>query len=580
MRSVTSSNISIFLRLLACVCALSLAVPSPADAGRKAPPRKEASHKGTKKKSSYSPPYAELVIDAKTGKILAADNPDAPRHPASLTKVMTLYLLFDELERGTLNLKTPLKVSAEAARQPPSKLGLKPGDTIEVEDAIKALVTKSANDVAVAVAENISGSEAAFADRMMRKARSLGMTSTVYVNASGLPDDRQVTTARDLVLLGRAIQDNHPKYYDYFSTHSFSWKGHAYRNHNRLLGSVRGVDGIKTGYIRASGFNLLTSAKDKGRAIVAVVLGGRSSKTRDAHMRELVAENIGKASAGPRTAPLIAERPMPPEPVPAIATSRASTAIAAAPMPVPRPQPTQTAMQKDAAIDLPTPVMAAVAASAPQPIADETDAPQPARNPTMTPDAIAQRIAVANKLAMATTTPAEELRWVTGAQPASGVSAYTGTTPGSGQRLQPQTALEAVQPHQKPIQIPQPVVAAAYPAQPEPQTAAVEPVSAPEPAPQATPRMEAAIAEAQPARPGWLIQIAATPDQSQARSLLERVSEAVQSADRDAEPFTEPVEKDGVTLYRARFAGFSERSAVAACKAVKKSSLSCFTLKN
>jgi D-alanyl-D-alanine carboxypeptidase len=179
-----------------------------------------------------------MALDAKTGRVLHAENEDALRHPASVTKVMTLYLLFEQLEKGRFTLETPLRVSAHAAAQAPSKLGLRPGSTIEVEDAIKALVTKSANDVAAAVAENIGGSESAFADMMTRKARQIGMSRTTYRNASGLPNPGQVTTARDLITLARSLQDRFPRYYRYFQTRSFAFRGRVIGNHNHLLGRV------------------------------------------------------------------------------------------------------------------------------------------------------------------------------------------------------------------------------------------------------------------------------------------------------------------------------------------------------
>src|ERR1041385_6272220 len=207
----------------------------------------------------YSPPFASIVVDGNSGSALQAASPDALRHPASLTKVMTLYLLFERLETGRLKLDSALKVSEHASEQAPTKLGLKPGQTITVEDAIKGIVTKSANYAAATVAENLGGDEENFAKLMTQKAHALGMTHTNYANASGLPDDDQVTTARDQAVLGRAIQDRFPRYYRYFSTESFVYHGEAMRNHNHLLGVVDGVDGIKTGFTRASGFNLLTS---------------------------------------------------------------------------------------------------------------------------------------------------------------------------------------------------------------------------------------------------------------------------------------------------------------------------------
>jgi D-alanyl-D-alanine carboxypeptidase len=259
---------------------------------------------------NYSPPTASIVVDGNSGTTLQASNPDAPRHPASLTKIMTLYLLFGRLEAGKLKLDSPLKVSEHASEQAPTKLGLRPGETIAVEDAIKAIVTKSANDAAVAVAENLGGDEDHFAKLMTQEARALGMTRTTYTNASGLPDDDQVTTARDQALLGRLIQKRFPRYYKYFSTESFVYHGATMLNHNHLLGAIEGVDGIKTGFTRASGFNLVTSVHRDGRYIVAVVMGGRSSLERDAQMRELISAQI-KGIALKRAVPVIAKSKQP-----------------------------------------------------------------------------------------------------------------------------------------------------------------------------------------------------------------------------------------------------------------------------
>src|SRR5471030_1298306 len=258
-------------------------------------------------RESYSPAFSSIIVDGNSGATLSANNPDASRHPASLTKIMTLYLLFERLDAGKIKLDTEMDVSEHASDQAPTKLGLHPGQTIEVEDAIKGLVTRSANDAAVVIAEAIAGDEGDFAKLMTRKARALGMSKTTYRNASGLPDDEQVTTARDQSTLGRAIQDRFPRYYRYFSTTAFNYRGHSIRNHNRLLGNVEGVDGIKTGYTRASGFNLVTSMRRGNRHLVGVVLGGRSGGSRDAIMRNLLAENLEKA-ASTRTVAAIAER--------------------------------------------------------------------------------------------------------------------------------------------------------------------------------------------------------------------------------------------------------------------------------
>jgi D-alanyl-D-alanine carboxypeptidase len=297
----------------------------------------------------YQPPYAAIVVDANSGQTLHAASADSPRHPASLTKIMSLYLLFEQLEAGKFKLDSRLPVSAHAAVQAPTKLGLAAGSTLAVEDAIKGMVTKSANDAAVVVAEAIGGSEEDFAKLMTRKARALGMSRTTYVNASGLPDDEQITSARDQAILGRAIQERFPRYYGYFATPSFTYRGEAMRNHNRLLGRVAGVDGIKTGYTRDSGFNLVSSVRRGNRHIVAVVLGGSSGGARDARMRELIEANIDEAATR-RTAAVVAEASEPAASRPA----EAAPAVAAAP------------------------VEAAVALSSAPATATEADAAQPA----------------------------------------------------------------------------------------------------------------------------------------------------------------------------------------------------------
>jgi D-alanyl-D-alanine carboxypeptidase len=278
----------------------------------------------------YRPPYAAIVVDANSGEVLHETSPDEPRHPASLTKIMTLYLLFEQIDAGKLKLDAPLPVSAEAAMQPPTKLGLKSNQTLTVEDAIKGMVTRSANDAARVVGEAIGGTEQEFAALMTEKAKELGMTSTTYVNASGLPADEQNTTARDQATLGRAIQDRFPELYRYFATLNFRYHGHDIHNHNSLLGNVRGVDGIKTGYTEASGYNLVTSVHRDGRHIVAVVLGGRSGAARDTRMRELIEEHIGRASTGRKAPATMDVARGEGVPVP----------VAGVPMPAPRPEAT------------------------------------------------------------------------------------------------------------------------------------------------------------------------------------------------------------------------------------------------
>lgn len=238
--------------------------------------------------------YASIVVDARSGRILYARNPDARRYPASTTKIMTLYMLFEALEQGTVTHDTRFRVSRRAAQQPPSKLGLRPGDTIKVRDAMLALVTKSANDVATVVAEGLGKTESNFARKMTAKARKLGMSNTTFRNASGLPDPRQVTTARDMARLGQAILHQYPRYYQYFSQQEFTYRGVKYGNHNRLLGTYDGMDGIKTGYIRASGYNLVASAKRGDQRLIGVVFGGKSSKSRNEHMAGLLDDGFEK----------------------------------------------------------------------------------------------------------------------------------------------------------------------------------------------------------------------------------------------------------------------------------------------
>ena len=262
-----------------------------------------------------NPKYAGLVIDANTGRTLYDENADAPRYPASLTKIMTLYVLFEELAAGRMNFATELDVSKYAAARPPSKIGVRAGGSLKVRDAIKALVTKSANDVATVIAENVSGSEAAFARRMTKTARRLGMTATTFRNPHGLPNSEQRTTARDMARLGLAVQRDFPQYYGVFQTRVFTYGSRRFGNHNRLLGTVRGVDGIKTGYIRASGFNLVTSVRRDGKHIVAVVMGGRTGASRNAHMKTLVERYLPKAKSG-KTLPLLAYSDALPPPIP------------------------------------------------------------------------------------------------------------------------------------------------------------------------------------------------------------------------------------------------------------------------
>jgi D-alanyl-D-alanine carboxypeptidase len=251
--------------------------------------------------------YASIVVDAESGRILHATNADTRNYPASLTKMMTLYMVFEALDVGKWTLKTRLDVSARAQRQPASRLGLKRGETIIVEEAILALVTKSANDVATVVAENLAKSERDFAMMMTAMARRLNMTRTTFRNASGLPNRGQMSTARDMARLARALQKNHARHYHYFSTKSFHYEGRNHKNHNKLLTTYEGTDGIKTGYIRAAGYNLVASAHRRGTRLIGVVFGGRDSRQRNRIMTKLLNKGFAIMDGKRKPSQLMAE---------------------------------------------------------------------------------------------------------------------------------------------------------------------------------------------------------------------------------------------------------------------------------
>jgi D-alanyl-D-alanine carboxypeptidase len=482
----------------------------------------------------YSPPSASIVVDGNTGQVLQASNPDALRHPASLTKIMTLYMLFERLDAGKIKLDTPLKVSDHAADQDPTKLDLKPGQTIPVEDAIKGVVTRSANDAAVVIAESLGGSEDEFAKLMTQKAHALGMSRTTYVNASGLPDDDQITTARDQALLGRAIQDRFPRYYKYFSLPAFVYHGVAIRNHDHLLGEVEGVDGIKTGFTRASGFNLVTSVHRDGRYVVAVVLGGRSAFQRDAHMRELLGAHIKEASLQ-RTAPVIAEQTAPREESQPAALTKAAMVSRADPTPTATVSTRATAGSNDPIQPLLVKTVSYRIAAAPP----AALAPMPALVAAPAPQPEAPRIVVAS----ADTVPPVTIAAV------------------KSDTIKPEPAKpEATTPD-----IAKTEVATAAPASPEPTK--VEPAKS-EPPAQVR------------ARGGWLIQIGAYPGEDEAKQHLSAAQSKVRDKLSAADPFTERVLKGDKALYRARFAGFDKATADATCKQLKRNDFDCITVKN
>jgi D-alanyl-D-alanine carboxypeptidase len=482
--------------------------------------------------ASYQPSYASIVVDGNSGKVLQATNADSPRHPASLTKIMTLYLLFEQLEKGKIKLGTEMPVSAHAASQAPSKLGLKPGETIRVETAIRAIVTKSANDVAVIVAEALGGDEASFAKLMTAKARALGMKGTTYLNASGLPEDQQYTTAQDQALLGRAIRDRFPNYYTYFSTRTFDFRGKSVRNHNHLLGVIDGLDGIKTGYIHDSGFNIVTSVRRNNRDIVAVVFGGRTANERDARVRSLIDSNINIASAK-RTAPLMAEgaevaeakdakkdipekaSPAPPAP--------ASANVASNGPPVGSTEPIKPNAVKTFTVH---PGTMRTASLSPLPSDNRKLAPAPA---------------TANHASVTT------VATVKSETPALPVLPPPGAKPGVLGVLQVKSAQAAAQ------------VASAGDSIPVPAAAA-------EPSPKP--------------RSGWMIQVGAFPDEKEAKQRLSAAQGNAKDLLRKADPFTEKIAKGDKPFYRARFAGMEKDQAESACKHLKLSEIPCILVKN
>ncbi len=585
----------------------------------------------------YAPPGSSIVVDGNSGAVLQSANPDALRHPASLTKVMTLYLLFERLDSGKMRLDTPLKVSDHAADQSPTKLDLKPGSTITVEDAIKGVVTRSANDAAVAIGENIGGDEDGFAKMMTQKAHALGMTRTTYVNASGLPDDDQITTARDQALLGRAIQDRFPRYYRYFSTESFVYHGEAIRSHNHLLGKVEGVDGIKTGFTRASGFNLLTSVHRDGRFIVAVVMGGHSAFERDAHMRDLISDHL-KEAALRRTVPQIAdsgETPAPPvafAKTPMVAAPMVAAPMVAAPMvahadPTPtatvqtpsarvaaaatatagindmrpavgsndpiRPLLVRTVTFRTAPVQTasiaPMPALVAVAPQAPARAAAPVVAPVAAQAAPQAAAPVAAPVAVAApqpapvQQAVQLPVPAEQPRVVASADP---VAVAQVAAPVAAPVQAPPAAATAnvVAPVAPPVaQITAQVAAPVAAPIAAPVTAPVVHAAAPEtarPIVVVQPAVPAPVAAAIHAHGGWLIQIGAFDDEDQAKQHLSAAQVKVRTALAAADPFTERVQKGDKALYRARFAGFDKSTAETACKELKRSDFECMALKD
>jgi D-alanyl-D-alanine carboxypeptidase len=458
---------------------------------------------------------AAIVVDAKNGKVMYEEDPDGLRYPASLTKMMTLYLVFEALESGRISLNSRVPVSNHAANQAPSKLGVRPGQSFTVEQGILALVTRSANDCATAFAEFLGGSEPRFGKMMTAKARSLGMSRTIYYNANGLPDPRQVTTARDQARLGVALRKHFPEYYGYFATRVFKYGRQTIPSHNRLVGSVRGVDGIKTGYTRAAGFNLVTSAQLNGRSIVGVVLGGTSTPQRDSKMRRLVETYLPQASRRGDSDAFVSMQ----------SKNSVETAYAdrAAEQPVSNETADADAVSADTqtasatrSLDLPD--------NGPMPEARYRDEDQASADDTQT-----------NTAQVADADPANTMVPVIRKK----------TIRFSSRKM---AEVEAPVPAEDLTQ-----------AMPKTQDK--------------VDRVTTASTVSEPARKGWVIQVGAAPGKTEAMGLLQKAQDKGGRVLRSATPFTVAYNQ----VYRARFSGFSgQDAAVKACKVLKSKGVSCW----
>jgi D-alanyl-D-alanine carboxypeptidase len=570
-----------------------------ADARRSRQHRHQGNHH--EERQSYSPAFSSIIVDGNSGATLSANNADASRHPASLTKIMTLYLLFERLESGKLTLDSEMAVSERASEQAPTKLGLRPGQTIRVEDAIKGLVTRSANDAAVVIAESLASDEGDFARQMTRKARALGMTHTVYRNASGLPNDEQVTTARDQSTLGRAIQDRFPRYYRYFSMTAFNYHGHSIRNHNRLLGNVEGVDGIKTGYTRASGFNLVTSMRRGNRHLIGVVLGGRSGGSRDAAMRNLLAENLEKA-ATKRTVAAITER-NPSDGNTDVAQDEVDSrptlplpAPSAAQFTSPSAQPSSAPAARSNKLATPS-ILAAAAASAPtgsSPQAKPEPAPLtngviqgealaaiPGSSEPMKPVRVKTVQVKAGTLKLASAGPQATTSITSAIPPTRAAAAETSSSLVAKAEI---TKTEIVRVDvAKNDMPPQPAnhgtgngLLGVLPASSVPSASAVHAMAYADQGARSQPQPSAQKVM----HSGWIVQVGALESESEALKRIDAARNQARGLLAKADPFTEAVAKGDQKLYRARFAGLDREQAEAVCRTLKRSEISCITVRN
>jgi D-alanyl-D-alanine carboxypeptidase len=475
--------------------------------------------------------HASLVVDANTGRVLHAHADDELRHPASLAKMMTLYIVFELMQQGRLTPATRITMSETAAGTAPSKLGLPAGSEIRLIDAVKALITKSANDVAVAVAEHISGSEQEFARLMTRKARAIGMHATVFKNANGLPDSDQVTTARDMITLALHLGDDFPRWYQLFSTRSFAYNGRSYRNHNTLLGTFDGTDGIKTGYTAASGFNLVASVRRNGKHVIGVVFGGSTASSRNAYMRALLSRALAKAST---------HKTRKPAPVVVAANSPREHANK---RPMARQSVSQRAPSEDRNVTAPA-----------QPTQErQAEAPQAVRN---TPINIAR---VRRVLVVA---PTQQSR--RDAEQTSAAVPAAENNEGGGQLAAVQSASATANPWQGFGAAPSTLQAqAARLARGE---AAIEPASMPA-------RFE--VPQPNAAKGEFAIQVGAFSSESEAQRQLHAARSRASDLLAGSMPLTQPVQLGGRQLYRARFLGFDARTASSTCFGLRRLGVDC-----
>jgi len=488
---------------------------------------------------------AVLVVDGNTGRVLHESSPDEPRHPASLAKMMTLYVVFEQIERGQLGYQTRIKMSANAVATAPSRLGLEEGEELALIDAVKVLITKSANDVAVAVAEHIAGSEERFARLMTHRARQLGMTATTFRNASGLPDDAQITTARDMATLALRLQDDFPTHYPLFATRSFTYKDETFRNHNTLLFHYPGAEGLKTGYTRASGFNLVTSVRRGRKHVVGVVFGGASAASRNTAMRTYLNMGLVRASAEKTrkpAAPLVAgARPAPERRIAAVPT----------PQRVERPPPV-------------VPTSGSAEAQPPRQLIE---------------------IARVRPVLVAPRGPAGEAADPPGAPGPGSIEALLeqqGGTP------QPQYVAGAAGPYAR-ARTPPPdrpalfsdhmQLRGAAPSTLDHQAANLargdSPLAASPP-----PRQAAAPPPASARAGAFQIQIGAFQSQADAQRQLALVAERAGAVLAGSAPATQQVRQGDKLLFRARYAGFAAQTAAAdACSELKRLKLDCIVVK-